>query len=525
MEKNKTKNKRSLGDFLAVIKKYNITLDSDPKSIRLALEELGPTFVKLGQLITTQSGIFPAELCDELRNLRDDVAPMTMDQVDQVIFEAYGKPKEEVFSYFDETPHGSASISQVHRARLITGEDVAVKIQRIGASENMKMDLVFLKRVARRLPFLRNNPYIDISEVLNELENITNKELDFTNEARNLERFYELNSDIEYVKCPEVYPEYAKPTVLVMEYINGIKITDKEALTANGYDLNEIGRKYIHSFMKQVVEDGFFQADPHTGNIKISGGQIVWYDLGMMGEFSDHERESLLNGVEGIITGDVMKLYETLTKLCIFRKKYDKEALFKDVNDYVEMIQNSGFENLDINLTFQQFLEIAKKHKASINPSQTMMSRGIATVQGTVTELFPDVNFFEEVKKYAISYKLSKIKKHGNEDLDVYRWIVKMKKISQIPENIADMVATYSKGLAPFKLEMGIPEKTQNFVKELTRMTLETIIILALLISSTMIVTSGIEPVVFGIPLLGLIGYSLSVLMVVINIIRKLMNK
>ncbi|MBR1506535.1 MAG: AarF/ABC1/UbiB kinase family protein [Eubacterium sp.] len=521
----KNKNKRSIGDFLAVIRKYDISLDSDPRNIRLALEELGPTFIKLGQLITTQSGIFPAELCDELRKLRDEVAPMTIEEVNQVIFDAYGKPKEEVFSYFDEEAHGSASLSQVHHARLITGEDVAVKIQRIGAPENMKKDLVFLRRVVRKLPFIKNNPYIDISEVLNELEAVTLKELDFTNEAKNLERFNELNSDIEYVKCPEVYPEYARTTVLVMEYIKGIKMNDKEALIAKGYDLNEIGRKYIRSFMKQFVEDGFFQADPHTGNIKISGGKIVWYDMGMMGEFSDHERESLLNGVEGIITGDVMRLYETLTKLCIFRKKYDKEALFKDVDDFVSTIQNSGFENLDINLTFQQFLDIAKRHNAAINPSQTMMSRGIATVQGTVEELFPDVNFFDEVKKFAINYKLEKVRKRSNKDIDAYKRIVKLKKISQIPENIADMVAVYSKGLAPVKIEMGIPEKTQDFVKNLVGMILESIILVALLISSTMFVTSGTGPNFKGVSVLGLVGYALSLLMIIIGAIVKFNKK
>jgi ubiquinone biosynthesis protein len=521
MKNNRNENRRTIREVLTVLRKYNISANSDAHSIRLALEELGPTFVKLGQLITTQSDLFPLELVDELRGLRDEVAPMSAEEVDQVIFEAFGRNKESVFAYFDEEAHGSASISQVHHAVLKTGEDVAVKVQRIGVPESMDKDIAFLRRLVKRIPFLRKNPYIDLNEVINELQEITHRELDFTNEAKNLERFRELNEDVKYTTCPAVYPEYTKRTVMTMEYIKGIHPTDKEALIDAGYDLKEIARKYVYSFLKQVFVDGFFQADPHTGNIKISGGQIVWYDMGMMGEVSEHERISRIDTIESLISGDVAKCYDGLIKMCTFTRKYDKEELFKDVRDFTENIYYVGVENIDINLEVRKLMKLAKKHGARIDPSYTMMSRGMATVQGTITEICPELDFFSEIKQFAIDLRLSQYRKSKDKDIELLKKRLKLKKIKEIPENLADMVEAYSKGLVPIKIEMGIPEKTQPFIADIVKMIVDGIIIVALLVSSSIIILSGLKPLVFGIPALGFAGYVLAVLMILFNFAKR----
>ena len=527
MEKKEiSKDKRTVGEVLAVLRKYNISSTSDAHSIRLALEELGPTFVKLGQLLATQSDLFPQELCEELRGLRDEVAPMTKEEVDSVLYEAYGKPKEEVFSYFEEEAHGSASISQVHRATLKGGEDVAVKIQRIGAVESMQKDIAFIRRIVKKIPFLRKNPYMDMDALIDELSEITTNELDFTHEASNLIRFHELNEDVNYVSSPVVYPEYTTKTVLVMEYIKGFKVTDKKALEENGYDLNEIGRKYIYSFLKQVFEDGFFQADPHTGNLKISGGQIVWYDLGMMGEFTERNQNSYTDLVESLITGDVAKSYDAYLRMCTFPPKFDKEALFKDISDLVNSINITGVENMDLNLQMKQFLKLAKKHHARFDPTHTMMTRGLATVQGTIEEVFPELDFFAEVKEYAIRRRLEAVRTPKKDrDIDLLKKHAKMKKIKAIPENLATMVEQFSKGLAPVNIEMGVPEKSQPFITEIVRMLVDAFIIVALLVSSSIIVLSGLKPLVWGMPLLGLIGYSIAILMIVINFLKRMFKR
>lgn len=518
--------KRRIRDFLAVLKKYDISAKSDAHSIRLALEELGPTYIKLGQLISSQVDFFPPEFCEELGNLRDAVAPMSPEEVDQILLEAYGKKKEEVFSFFDEEAHGSASISQVHHAKLMTGEDVAVKIQRIGAYESMEMDIAFLRRLVRHIPFVKNNPYVNVGEVLDELSEITHYELDFSNEAKNLQRFYELNEDLKYVTCPKPYPELSSPKVLVMEYVKGIKLTNREALLANGYDLTEIGRKYLHSFFKQLLTDGFFQADPHVGNLVIRGGQIVWYDMGMMGEFSEQDQENLLGLIEGFATYDATKVYDMVTRTCVFRGKIDEAAAYKDISEFVTAIQRRGVENLDISKEIQRLMSLTKTHKASFNPSYTMMSRGIATAQGTVARYFPEINIFDEFKKYVINYQLNEAKNRKKDlALEQLRRMRKLKKISQIPENIASMVEQYSKGLSPVRIEMGVPEKSQGFILEIIRMLVDGLIIIALIISSSIIVLSHLQPLVWGIPLPGFIGYCIALLMVLYNIIRSWRRK
>lgn len=523
---NRNSSERTIGEVLGVLKKYQITADSDAHSIRLALEELGPTFVKLGQLLATQSDIFPAELCDELRELRDEVAPMTAEEVDSVIFDAYGKHKDEVFAYFEEEAHGSASLSQVHRAKLFTGEDVAVKIQRIGARQSMEKDIEFIRRLVRKIPFIRKNQFVDINDVIKELSEITHYELDFNHEAKNLQRFRELNEDVPYVSCPGVYPELTTDTVLVMDYINGFQLSDKKALDENGYDINEIGKKYVRSFFKQAFEDGFFQADPHTGNLKISGGKIVWYDLGMMGEFSERNRNSFLDVIEAFVTGDVAKGYDAYTGMCRFPEKIDKEALFRDVSDLVSSISKSGVEDLDIVMEMKKFMKLAKRHHARLDPTYTMLTRGMATVQGTINELFPEIDFLTEVKRLAIEFRISEARNRKKDrELEFLRRHAKRKKIGAIPENIAKMVEQYSKGLAPVNIEMGVPEKSQPFIMEIVRLMVDGFIIVALLISSSIIVLSGLKPLIWGMPLLGVIGYSIAVIMIFIHIIKRFLKR
>ena len=526
MGTNKNVHKRRIRDFMSVIRKYNISSFSDARNIRLALEELGPTYIKLGQLVANRSDIFPEELCEELSNLRDEVEPMTAEEVDQVIYDAYGKKKEEIFSFFDDEPHGSASVAQVHYARLMSGEEVAVKIQRMGAAEEMEEDIAFLRRLVKKFPYLKTNPYFDADEVLDELWNITENELSFAKEAENLERFYELNSDIAYVSCPKVYPEFTTRTAIVMEFIRGIKVTDREALEAKGYDMNEIGRKFARSFLKQIFVDGFFHADPHAGNIMIEGGRIVWYDMGMMGEFSRRDINGFISLIESIITGDLTKGFDAVCRMGVFRRGYDKEAFFRDISEYMSSLHKAGVEAIDPLVELPKLFQMARKHKMGFNPAHTTMSRGIMIADGTLTDYFPEVDFLAEITSFATEFLYSAYKdKKPDKSIEFLRLRAKTEKIARIPENLAKMVEAYSKGLAPIKMEMGVDEKTQAFITEIVRMTTDVLIIVALLISSSIIVLSHLQPLIMGIPALGFAGYSVAVVMIIINLVSRLKEK
>ena len=254
---------KRLKEITSVLHKYAISRGVTPEKLRLILEELGPTYIKLGQIASMHSDILPKKYCDELMRLRSDVAPMPFDQVQEVLEEAYGCPYTEIFTEVDPVPLGSASIAQVHKAVLKTGEKVVVKVQRKGIYDIMSRDIGLLHKAVRLLPPISMKGLVDLDMVLDELWAVTQEEMNFLIEASNMEEFTKKNEDVAFVGTPALFKEYTTTHVLVMEYIDGLEIDEKEKLLENGYDLKEIGTKLVDNYIKQVMDDGFFHADPH----------------------------------------------------------------------------------------------------------------------------------------------------------------------------------------------------------------------------------------------------------------------
>ena len=263
-----------LREITAVLKKHAITRGVSPEKLRLILEDLGPTYIKLGQIMSLRSDILPKRYCDELMKLCSDVPPMPFSQVIEVLEESMGCPWQEEFQHIEQKPLGAASIAQVHRATLKTGEEVVIKVQRKGIYETMARDIGLMHKAVRLMPPVSIKGMVDLNMVLSELWTVTQEEMNFLTEAANMAEFAKKNKDVAFVKVPILYREYISPHILVMEYIDGFAINDKANLLANGYDLNEIGTKYVDNFIKQVMEDGFFHADPHPGNVRIQEGNI-----------------------------------------------------------------------------------------------------------------------------------------------------------------------------------------------------------------------------------------------------------
>ncbi|WP_417031866.1 ABC1 kinase family protein, partial [Blautia sp.] len=264
-----------LREITAVLKKHAITRGVSPEKLRLILEDLGPTYIKLGQIMSLRSDILPKRYCDELMKLCSEVPPMPFSQVIEVLEESMGCPWQAEFQYIEQKPLGAASIAQVHRATLKTGEEVVIKVQRKGIYETMARDIGLMHKAVRLMPPVSIKGMVDLNMVLSELWTVTQEEMNFLTEAANMAEFAKKNKDVAFVKVPILYREYISPHILVMEYIDGFAVNDKAALLANGYDLNEVGTKYVDNFIKQVMEDGFFHADPHPGNVRIQDGKIV----------------------------------------------------------------------------------------------------------------------------------------------------------------------------------------------------------------------------------------------------------
>ena len=242
-DKDKNGYKERLKEITAVLHKHAITRGVSPEKLRLILTDLGPTFIKLGQVMSMRSDILPKRYCDELMKLCSDVEPMPFSEVEEVLQEAFGCPWQEEFQEIQRKPLGSASIAQVHRAVLKTGEEVVVKVQRKGIYEVMARDIGLMKKAVKLLPPVSIKEAVDLNLVLEELWRVTQEEMNFLTEAANMEEFSRKNKNVAFVKTPILYREYTTASVLVMEYIDGIPIDDKETLLAGGYDLDEIGSK------------------------------------------------------------------------------------------------------------------------------------------------------------------------------------------------------------------------------------------------------------------------------------------
>ena len=320
-------------EITAVLHKHAITRGVSPEKLRMILEDLGPTYIKLGQIMSLRSDILPKRYCDELMKLCSDVAPMPFDQVVDVIQDAFGCPWQEEFQSIEEKPLGSASIAQVHRAVLKSGEQVVIKVQRKGIYRTMARDIGLMHKVVRLLPPVSIKEMVDLDLVLDELWKVTQEEMNFLTEAANIEEFHRKNRDVAFVDTPVLYREYTTPHVIVMEYIDGFSIDDKENLQENGYDLNEVGSKLIDNFIKQVMVDGFFHADPHPGNLRVRDGKIVWIDMGMMGRLSEHDREEIGRAIEGIALNDIGMIQDAVLAIGEFRGKPDQSKLFEDIRN------------------------------------------------------------------------------------------------------------------------------------------------------------------------------------------------
>ena len=315
-DKAKIDNRARLREITAVLRKHHISRGVTPEKLRAILEELGPTYVKLGQIMSLHSDVLPQRYCDELMKLTSEVTPMPFSEVEEVINRSYREDWRNIFASIEHNTLGSASIAQVHKARLLDGRDVIVKVERKGIYDTMARDIGLLKRAVGILPpigGLKN--VVDLEMVLDELWSTAQEEMDFLKEAANMEEFARNNQGINYIRCPKLYHEYTTSRVLVMEYIGGCPVDDKNKLLAEGYDLGEIGRKLVNNYIKQVMEDGFFHADPHPGNVKVMDGKIVWIDMGMMGRLTYRDRNLMATAVRAIAVGDIAVLESTILEL------------------------------------------------------------------------------------------------------------------------------------------------------------------------------------------------------------------
>ena len=509
----------------SVLKKYKITQGLTPEKLRLILQELGPTYIKLGQIMSLHSDILPKEYCEELMKLCSDVEPMPFEQVEEVLYESFGCKWNEIFSRIDKKPLGAASIAQLHYAVLKNGDEVVVKVQRKGIHDIMSRDITMLHKAVRLVPPVPIKGIVDFDMVLDEMWAVAQEEMNFLTEASNMEEFARNNKDIVFAATPCLYREYTTSCVLVMEYIDGYRIDDKENLQKDGYDLNEIGSKLVDNYIKQVIEDGFFHADPHPGNVHIRDGKIVWMDMGMMGRLSERDKKEIGKAVTGIALNDIGMIQDAVLAVGDFRGEPDTARLYKDIRMLIDKYGNQEMGQIDVAVFMQELMEIMKTNKIALPHGFTMLARGLTQMEGVLADIAPSINMVE--------IAAARLKEQMWQNFD---WKSEFKNTGKtlyksahraitLPQQLARIIEEYERGQTRINLDMHSSDQLSGLLHRLVRNIVMGLWVMALLISSSIVCTTDMKPRILGIPALGVLGYLFAVIIVLYTIVRHFISR
>lgn len=508
-KKNTTlSSRRRLIQILGILKKHHITKGIDPITFRKLLEDLGPTFVKIGQIMASRQDMFSQRYCLELIKLRDNVAPMPYALVKKLVEEEYGCPILEVFAHFEQEPLGSASIAQVHRATLSDQREIVVKIQRPHIYETMERDISLIRRAGKLLRLSQSlHSVIDINIVLDEFWFTAKQEMDFLNEANFAQRFAANNKEIRYIDYPTILHEYTTSKVLVMEYIDGYVIDDFQALEQHGYDRMEIASKLAENYTKQIVDDGFFHADPHPGNLRVRDGQIVWIDFGMMGTLNHKDKELMKNAVIALSSNDTEKMVDVILALGVHHKTIDYSLLYDDLENFMSRYLAMNLSDIHLGEAIQEIFTIARKYAISMPKGVSMLARGLITIESTMTLLDPQTNIIQISAAHVSQNFLKKldikneILHNGKKLYDSYKHMIDM------PIRFNEVMRMLMKGRLKLNLEVMDSSVPLTRINHMVNKLVVGIIASGLLMASALICTTNMTPQVYGIPALGFFGF------------------
>lgn len=372
--------------------------------IRENLLNLGPTFIKVGQLFSTRADLFPVEYVEELSKLQDEVPAFTYEQVTKIIEKDLGRPLPQLFRSFDPVPIAAASLGQVHKAKLHTGEEVVVKVQRPGLKQLFTIDLAILKKIAY---YFQNHPrwgkgrdWIGIYE---ECCRILWLETDYLNEGQNADTFRRNFRGENWVRVPRVYWRYTSPRVLTLEYLPGIKISHYEGLEAAGLDRKLLAKLGAKAYLCQLLNDGFFHADPHPGNIAVNpDGSLIFYDFGMMGRINTNVREKLMETLFGIAQKDGDRVVSSLIELGALSPTDDMGPVRRSVQFMLDNFMDKPFEEQSVAQISDDLYEIAYDQPFRFPATFTFVMRAFSTLEGVGKGLDPDFNFMEVAQPFAM---------------------------------------------------------------------------------------------------------------------------
>ncbi|MCK4624863.1 MAG: AarF/ABC1/UbiB kinase family protein [Phycisphaerae bacterium] len=478
--------------------------------IRLAMEELGPSFVKLGQILATRPDMIPQELCDELAKLHDTVAPFPFNQAKQTVENELGDSLDTIFEKFDKPPVASASIAQVHKAVLPESDEVvAVKIQRPGIRRIIEVDLEIMMDIAVLMErHLHGLDAVHPVGIVEEFARTIRKELDFSIEAGHIERFARNFQGNDTIFVPKVFGELSSRKVLTMEFVEGVKVSDLAALREDGFDLELIAGRGADLLLEQIFVHGFFHADPHPGNILILPANVICFlDYGMMGTISPRYKDSLADMVIGIVRRDEKQITKAVLDLSAGDETAAAEKLEADVADFIEQHFYRSLKDIDMGELITQLIQLFVKHRLRIIPDFYLLTKALATVEGNGRVLSPDFDMIKNTEPFARKIMAERFSPKTLAK-GMYRSGIDLGNLMRdLPGDIREIVAQIKRGRMHVEFEHRGLEPMLKTHDQISNRIAFALILAALIIGSSVIVLSGIPPKWYGIPVFGIVGY------------------
>lgn len=506
---DKTSGKR-MRQILSIVRKYHITKGITPQQAVSLLEELGPTYVKIGQMASTRSDILPKEYCEAFEQLHADVTPMPYEMVTKCLDDAYGKPWTEVFLALDPTPLGSASIAQVHKAVLFNGDVVAVKVRRPGIVEQMSQDIALMKKMLATAEFFSNEHQVillNFENLVDELERTTANEVNFDVELNNLIKFHIEIEDYDGISSPIPYPRLSNESVLVMEYVDGIPIDDVKRLKEEGDDPHALANRLVQNYVSQVLDHGFFHADPHPGNIVIRGKEIVWIDLGMVGTLTGSERQLVGRMFRSVATNDPFMLMEAVVGISRQHGDVDEGKLMGKLSQLLEKYGSADLSEINMGEAFSEMIEVMRKQNLIMLPSVTMLVRGLMTIEGVLDDIAPQTNVMDIVSKHVVMQSLNPkhIEMRATELANSS--LRSVEAMTKLPAQLTNTLTMLNRGELAMRGNVSVDEGALSTVyASVGRLSLA-LISVGLFLGSSIICTTNMQPKLLEVPLIGFLGF------------------
>lgn len=506
---DKTSHKR-MNEILHIMHEYHVLSGLTPGRAVEVLQALGPTYVKIGQLASNRSDLLPKEYCDAFEKLRDDADPMPFSTVVEQIDKAYGASWHTVFASIDPEPLGAASIAQVHKATLLDGTVVAVKVRRPGVAESMAEDIMLMKHLIAAGE-LASNAHRDIllslEGFVEEIERTTASEVNFTTELHNLVRFHKELEGEEGVTSPIAYPAYSTESVLVMEFVQGVEISDTKQLSADGVNVNELARRVCQSYVTQVLDNGFFHADPHPGNILVRDGDVVWIDLGMVGSLTAPERMLVGKVFTAVATGSAYLLKEALMGLVTVTGPVDHGALLDDLSRLLSEYSTAEMRDINVGVVLGEVIELLRSQNMVMTSSVTMLARGFVTIEGVIAQVAPDISVIEVVSKHVIAQQADpKYVATRLVDLMIAS-TESVEALAKIPTQLSNTLEMVDRGQIKLNGDVDVSSRVLATVyASVGRLSLA-LLSAGLFLGSSILCTTGMQPQLLGVPVLGVLGY------------------